>query len=376
MILGTIFSVVLVIMAVTYAWMIHWIYQGWSSIQEVVLNKNTENNFSIIIPARNEATNIKTCILSILDNDLPTEQYEIIVVDDHSTDNTVEIVQSIDHVNVVLVSQKVGLSGKKAAVDLGISHAKYDRILSTDADCIVSNTWMQSHEANQIIASDKFYTGIVLPIIDYSILSRFQWLDFAASMAITANGIKRKAYFLANGANMSYTKSSYYAVGGYADNQHLASGDDVFLVNKIASTNKKSVFFLKSKSAYVETKSEQSWSSFIAQRKRWATKALQNNNAMVAYIQSFVFVFSFSIFCAALLSLMVQGILWIAVILALGIKMMTDYLFLNKLAKYYSRKEVMKSFIACFFIYFLHIFLSAYFALFPSSYSWKQRKTN
>ena len=330
---------------------------------------------SIIIAARNESENIIQCIQSILDNEIPENLYEIIIIDDHSTDDMLTIVQNFQNDNIRIIKQKEGVYGKKAALTLGISLAKFPIIICTDADSSVGKNWIETHTLAYQDHIVKFNTGIVLPEMNETILSKFQWLDFAATMAITANGIYRQSYFLANGANLSYQKHTFDQVKGFENNENLASGDDVFLANKIAAQYPESVSFLKSKNAIVHTKAEPNWSSFFAQRKRWATKSMQSGNSKVIHIQSFVFFFSVVLMVGLILSITAFHQALPAVLLALTLKMLTDYLFIDQLAIYFDNKKVMRSFIPCFFIYFGHIIISGYFALFPSDYSWKERWT-
>lgn len=366
---------IFIFLASYYSYLILQIYIGWIKTPNVDAINSSTLGVSVIIAARNEENYINDCIQSILDNVYPQNLIEILIINDHSTDNTALQVNKFKNDNIRLLNQKDNIYGKKAALNFGVSQAKFPIILSTDADCLVDKKWIQSHVSLYHDQNTKFGTGIVLPQTDDTILSKFQWFDFAATMAITANGIYRKNYFLANGANLSYQKETFAQVKGFEHNDNLASGDDVFLANKIANRYPKSIIFLKSKGAIVHTKSEADWSSFFAQRKRWATKSMQSGNGKVIQIQSFVFVYSLILVIGLLLATTLYHQFWPVVILALTIKMLTDFLFLNQLAKYFDKKEVMKAFIPSFFIYFGHIILSGYFALFPSYYLWKERKT-
>ena len=170
---------------------------------------NVLQGTSVIIAVRNESENIKQCIQSILDNEIKENLYEIIIVDDHSTDDTLAKIQNFHNDNIRFIQQKEGINGKKAALTLGISLAKFPIIICTDADSNVGKNWIETHTLAYHDYTVKFNTGIVLPEMNETILSKFQWLDFAATMAITANGIYRQSYFLANGANLSYQKHTF-----------------------------------------------------------------------------------------------------------------------------------------------------------------------
>ena len=193
-------------------------------------------------------------------------------------------------------------------------------------------------------------------------------------MAITANGIFRKSYFLANGANISFKKAAFNAVNGYEGNEHLASGDDVFLINKIATSAIGKIGFIKSSDGVVTTKSESSWSSLIQQRKRWATKSLKMGDNQISKIQAFIFMYCMIILLFIFVGLFYSGWILTAGLAALLIKMATDYYFLNSLCRFFGKNRVMTSFLPCFFLYFIHIFLSGVYALNPSDFDWKGRE--
>jgi len=370
-----IFCFILISLSVYYVYLIYRIYEGWSKTPEIKLSTNNNIGISIIIAARNEGDSIEQCLQSILINDYPDDRYEVIVINDHSTDDTAVKVTNFNDSKIKLISQKEGIMGKKEAISLGISKAKFSVILCTDADCQVAKNWIKSHSELYQNSNLALSTGIVLPGIGNSILDRFQWIDFAAAMAITANGIFRKNYFLANGANLSYTKSTFEHTDGYEGNKHLSSGDDIFLINKAAEIFPNGITFLKSKDTIVVTKAESDWKTFLNQRKRWATKAMKSGTSEVVKIQSFVFIFSSTILVGLILSVAIFHDIWPFVLLALTIKMVTDYIFIHHLANYFNQKSVMWSFLPSFFMYFGHIIISGYFALFPSAFDWKGRKT-
>jgi cellulose synthase/poly-beta-1,6-N-acetylglucosamine synthase-like glycosyltransferase len=110
---------------------------------------NNSTTLSIIIPARNEEENIENCLQSILQNNYTAHLFEIIVVDDHSEDNTANIVKEYEQQNVKLillkdfVTDKIN-SYKKKAIEVAIAQASGALIITTDADCIVPATWLQT----------------------------------------------------------------------------------------------------------------------------------------------------------------------------------------------------------------------------------------
>ena len=363
------------LISIAYVYLIYQIGIGWNDTQTVKIQAEyvPETGISVIIAVRNEENNIQQCIESILKNNFPIENYEIIVVDDHSTDQTFRLISELHNEKVRVFRLSENSRGKKAAITFGISMASFPHILCTDADCTVSQDWLVTHSM-QLEQNDALInSSIVLPETNDSILTHFQFLDFVATMAITANGIFRKSYFLANGANLSFKKATFYDVSGYEGNKHLASGDDIFLINKIAVSAPEKIGFIKSSESIVITKAEPTWLSFVHQRKRWATKAMKMDHSKIAVIQGFVFLYAGIIGLYLLVGLFYSGVLFTGGLVALFIKMITDYLFLKSLCRYFGQPKVMRSFLPCFFLYFIHIILSGFYALRPSVFEWKGR---
>lgn len=359
--------------AIGYVFLILHIYEGWQQTNDVTIDEHSaiSTSVTIVVPARNESSHIVACIESILACTFSTIDYEILVINDHSTDDTLYKLQQCNHPRLIVIDLPEGIEGKKNAISYAMKRAKGKYILTTDADSEVGRWWVMSSIANMLEAPADIATSLVVPRVGETVLSRFQFLDFVATMCITANGYYEQKYFLANGANMCYTKELFEVVGGYEGNESIASGDDLFLLAKAAKQPHFRLSFLKSKAAIVWTKSEDSWSSLVEQRKRWATKSMKVADTTVIKIQSYVFVFSLVIVFSLLIGLFVSGPIFFAGLTALALKWTMDYLFLSRLCAYYQQESVMKSFFTVSMLYFVHIIYSGCMALFPSDYIWK-----
>jgi cellulose synthase/poly-beta-1,6-N-acetylglucosamine synthase-like glycosyltransferase len=258
--------------------------------------------FSVVIPARNEAANIKACIDSILAQDYPKEQFEIIVIDDFSEDNTAFIVKSIGHdfTNVRLLSLadyfKPGEmnSFKKKAIEKAVSQANGQWIITTDADCITPKKWL--HLYNEYILENKpvFVAAPVMFIKENGILNEFQLLDFLALQGITAAAVGAGQHSMSNGANLAFEKSAFIAVGGYQGVDQIASGDDMFLMHKMKVTLSNRIGYLFHPGAIVLTKAMGNWKDFIMQRIRWSSKARYYDDNSIFWVLLLVYLYNFS----------------------------------------------------------------------------------
>ena len=242
-----------------------------------------QTSFSVIIPARNEETNIDACLLSVLNQKYPSALFEVIVVDDHSIDQTSAIIKQLQKQfsNLKLIKLADELEGeilnsyKKKAIEKAIQLSSNDWIITTDADCLITEQWLSSYAA--IIQEQKpvFVAAPVNFTDDHSIISTFQNIDFISLQGITAASVSAGFHTMCNGANLAYKKETFYEVNGFKGIDSIASGDDMLLMNKIKEKFPNQIAFLFSKDAIVSTHPMPDWKSFFNQRIRWASKADQ-----------------------------------------------------------------------------------------------------
>ena len=105
-----------------------------------------------------------------------------------------------------------------------------------------------------------------------SFLAAFQQLDFLSLQGTTIGSFGNGQAFMCNGANFCYQKAFFQELNGFDGNDNIASGDDVFLLQKAIQKDKNSMCFLKSESVIVQTKIENTWKNLFNQRVRWASK--------------------------------------------------------------------------------------------------------
>ncbi len=366
-----------VCVAFGYVMMISRILTGWERTPEWIIPKrHIPSTFtSIIIAARNEEKTIEKCINSILKSDFPTDLYEIIVVNDASTDNTSTILTQISSSRLRIINSEQNI-GKKGALSLGIEKSKGDLIITTDADCESGHQWLLSIVSYYENSKARLIAAPVQYEIDKSLIQRFQYIDCINNMAVTANGILSNAYFMANGANLVYEKSLFMELGGFQRSEKIASGDDMFMIQEAAKLDPKSIRFLKSKEAIVYTQAEDSLGGLIQQRKRWATKTKFYSDKRIMKIQGYVFFFVMLLLFNLGLSFFGTGLSFFGFLFGLFIKLSIDYMYLAKLQEYFKSKDVLKSFLPASLMFMVYIVIAAWWALFPSRYKWKNRKLN
>ncbi|PDS26983.1 glycosyltransferase [Flavobacterium branchiophilum] len=263
-----------------------------------------KTTFTIIVPFKNEAALLPQLLDSFSKLNYPKNLFEIITINDQSTDHSAETYHHWRMANgliqtTLLNRVKLSKSPKKSAILQAIPIAKYQWIITTDADCIVQPNWLltfdtyiQNHEVSMVAAP-------VLTIPQSTFLSHFQYIDMLSLQGTTIGSFGIGEGFMCNGANFAYTKKWFEALNGFEGNTDLASGDDVFLLQKALQNNPQKVGFLNSKTALVQTKSEKSWHNLIQQRIRWGSKSsryaipFSKELAVVVLLTNFGFVCSF-----------------------------------------------------------------------------------
>lgn len=364
---------IILILFTTYSCLIIYYWQAWVAIPGyIVADKNYQLRISVIIPARNEENNIGHLLEALQKQTYPASLFEVIVVDDHSTDKTAESVRQFALVKLVQLKEDNLNSFKKKAIETGIAAASGELIVATDADCIPPGNWLQTIAS---FKEDKKSVFIAAPVIincNTSVLQMFQAMDFMVLQGITAAVVYKKKMAMCNGANLAYERKAFDEVNGFTGIDHIASGDDMLLMHKIWKKNPGKVHYLKSKEAIVSTQPEKNWRAFFNQRIRWASKARIYEDKrifpvlLLVYVLnlSFLILFATGFFCPAYW-LYLAG-LWIA-------KTVVEFPFFMSLSKFFNKQWANKLF---FFFQPLHIFYTIVSGLFSQfgKYEWKGRK--
>ena len=334
------------------------------------------NYFSIIIPFRNEAQHLNFLLESLKNIEYPKNKFEIIFMDDSSSDNSVNIIEHFRVNNadfqISLLHQTVkSQAPKKEAIEKAIKIAKYEWIITTDADCIIPKLWLKI--LNEFIAFNNC-DMVVAPVIftsDKSLLQDFQQLDFLSLMGATQGGFSLEHPFLCNGANLCYKKTVFFDVNGFVGNKNIASGDDVFLMEKFLQRNIQSVKYLKNFEAIVQTQPQKTVKEFINQRIRWASKTLFFKINTAKIVGLIVLSFNFLLFISLLLFYL-KWISFISIILFWTLKICVDYFLLLMISTFYQTKISFKKYLIFSFIYPFYVIIIGLFS-FRKKYEWKGR---
>lgn len=328
-----------------------------------------KTSFTIIVPFRNEKENLPILLESFSNLNYPKNLFEVILVDDNSEEKFQVSsfrfqVSQIDNI-------RVSKSPKKDAITTAMQYVKTDWVITTDADCIVPENWLLTFD-NYIQQNEvSMLAGAVTYKCENSFLDHFQQLDLTSLQGATIGSFGLSKGFMCNGANFAYTKSLFEKLNGFEGNDKIASGDDVFLLQKAIGKFPEKVHYLKAEEAIVITKPTENWKSLFYQRVRWAAKTSSYNSTFGKFLGLIVFFGNLS-FVIGFFSLFFG--IWsypIFVIFAFS-KVLIDFILLSITNQFLTKARI-KSLLLSSLLYPFFSSTVALYSLF-GSYKWKGRQ--
>lgn len=368
------------ILAISYIGLIHFYLKGWLKTpnQNTAIRETETQGVSLIVAVRNESNNIVACLESVLKQSYPSALFEIIVVNDFSTDDTLQILENYqekirlvnlaDHIDAT----RANYPNKKQAISLAVDLAKFPLVLCGDGDCTYGEYWV----ASMIQYYEKYNKGFVSGPVDYhpakGFWHKFLLMDLVAMIGVTAGSIGQKRPVMASGANMLFEKKLFIQVNGYEGNQHVASGDDIFLMQKIFLKDNKAVGFVKNTKAFAYTYAPDTFGTFVHQRIRWTSKSGQMVDPQVQG----VLILNYMFYLASFLNLFVlPWIDWTFLyfgVLLLGLKMLIDVMFFKNILAFYRKTDLLKWLLPLELLHIVYVSFMGVLAIF-GQYSWKGR---
>jgi glycosyltransferase involved in cell wall biosynthesis len=327
-----------------------------------------KTKFSIIVPFRNEAENLPKLLDSFSKLNYPADLYEVILVDDFSSEEFP--VKSFQFPVSVINNIRVSNSPKKDAISTAIQIVKNDWIITTDADCVVNKNWLSALDNYIQLHKVSMIAGAVTYHCKNSFLHHFQQLDLASLQGATIGSFGLKKGFMCNGANFAYTKSFFQDLNGFEGNDGIASGDDVFLLQKAIDQFPKKVHYLKSENNIVITKPLNDWKSLFHQRVRWASKTGSYQSSFGKALGLVVFGGNIGLLFVVYCLLFSKENFYLLLILLLA-KFIIDFFLIRKTNKFLKNKT--QFFLTSSLLYPFFSVSVALYSLF-GKYEWKGRR--
>jgi cellulose synthase/poly-beta-1,6-N-acetylglucosamine synthase-like glycosyltransferase len=301
-----------------------------------------------------------------------------VVVDDGSTDDTAARTKAFQDRGVRLISTAdddkadgTRREGKKKALGAGIASTDGPLIVTTDADCTHPPRWVATlagymeHSGSVMAAAPVRYTK------ERSLLDVFQSLDFMTMQGITAVSVSSSLHAMANGANLAFLRDTYDKVKGYEGIDRIASGDDMLLMEKMWESFPGRVGYFLSRDAVVETDPPHTLKGFLAQRVRWASKAVFYRGWRIRLILLLVYLFNLAML-GYMIHCFFQPQEWVGALSIVLAKSMAELAFLWPVAGFFEKRRLLAWFLPLQPLHILYIVVSGLFGQI-GSYTWKGR---
>ncbi len=274
---------------------------------------NNEKPFvSVIIAAKNEAKNLNSFLPKVLEQNY--KEFEVIVVNDSSSDNTAEICNKLDKQfnNLKIIHLKKS-DGKKNALTKGILASKGEYLLFTDADCFpASKNWITGM-MSQLFDKKSIVLGYGAYIDKQTLLSKFIKFDSFLIAIQYFYAAKNGRAYMGVGRNIAYDKSVWEKVNGFQQHIKIASGDDDLFVASVA--NKNNVAICVNKDAFTYSISANTIKEFLQQKTRHISTSTKYST--FAKMFSSIEIISRSMFYCSILCLLFSKYMLLVIIFAL-----------------------------------------------------------
>jgi cellulose synthase/poly-beta-1,6-N-acetylglucosamine synthase-like glycosyltransferase len=373
--------IILFIPGIVYGFLMMRYGAGWTKLLPFtpVVPVSGQTKVTVIIPARDEEENLPALLQALKDQHYPTHLFEVIVIDDFSTDNTARTVTDFPASNIRLLQLSQHLSAeqrlnsyKKKAIEIAVGQATGEIIMTTDADCVMGPLWICTVVQYYETYKPKFIAAPVSFYKEGNFFKKLQSLDFMTMQGITGALASLKDGTMCNGANLAYQRAAFYEAGGFAGIDDIASGDDMLLMFKIYKLYPDGVLYLKNEDAIVRTLPVDTFNAFMNQRIRWSSKADKYDDKRLTYVLALVYFWNVVFIFMGITALVVPG-WWPWLMIFLLYKITVEYYFLIPVARFFRKTDLLFWFIPGQLFHIPYIVVAGWLGKF-GSYQWKGRK--
>lgn len=364
-----------IILLLHYLYFLFKIYSGLKKLKPEHFHEIPDEFISVLIPFRNEEKNIIKTLKSIESQDYPEERFEVIFIDDHSDDNSKELLKkniSRSNIKVISVPDDYSVKAhKKRAIRYGIENSKGQIIVTTDADCIHNKQWLKTL-LSFFDDQTGFVSGPVKFVESKNLFGRLQELEFAGLVITGAGLIGSNSPTICNAANIAYRKKVFDEVGGFSLQMNLSSGDDELLMQKIFKDTNHKIKFALDKKAVVETEANENLKQFYQQRKRWASKGLFYKNKSLVLRLILIYLFYLSLLIQPILGFTLDSKFFISFFISFSAKILLEFLIIKKGTELLFHKRILNIFLLAEILHIPYIIIAGLSGAL-GNYKWKNR---
>lgn len=359
-----------------YIFIIFRLHLSWDSLSYTAENRIAHSNISILIAIRNEEKNIHELLDSIALQNYNKGDFETIIIDDQSEDQTAMIVQEFQNQHPELAIKLYALAGdkkgKKEALKMAYGLAKYDIIACTDGDCLLPKNWLSLLSKSFENPNKMLISGGVYLTNERSFLDYFQSLELLSLVGSGAAAIGMGRPIMCNGANMAFRKILLDKVKRQKLHSNLASGDDVFLLMECKRVfGSESIGFIKDKEHWVQTSAVSNMTNYLNQRIRWVSKSASYSDYFQIFL-SFLILFQNTIIVGLIILSIINSNVLPSLLMLFILKTITDFFFLRNITSHLSKTRILSRYPLISLTYPFFIIITA-IAGQVSSFQWKGR---
>ncbi len=288
---------------------------------------------SIIISFRDEAKKLPQLMDSLREIDF-SFPVEFLFVNDHSEDESVSIVESVDWVKIISSDQE----GKKFAIQKGVENAVYSWFLTLDADVGITPALVSTLETMDV-CEGKIFLFSLSPIRKRGFVAAFFDLEFIALQAIGIALAQKGNPVLSNGACLLFEKDAFAEVDKRRQDYHIPSGDDIFGMFAIAEQFGRETVKVASVEPVVTVSFPEKFSALFNQRARWISKTLDVPDVkykILAILMGIIHLTPLGVLIALFL-----GLSWANALSILFIKWVGEWIFFWIVSKNYQRRDLL-----------------------------------
>ena len=348
------------ILILPYFFLLLKIYRGLLKVKTFNVSTHPVTSVSVVIACRNEQENLPLLLKYIADQDYPKELFEVIIVNDNSTDRTFEIASGFKaSVNIVAINNNG--TGKKRAISTGINSSSGHLIITTDADCRMGKRWIrtiaayyENHRPDMIICPVQIEPG-------KGFFGKFQELEFLSLQGITSGSVLSGDGTMCNGANLSFTREAYL---NNAENLHfeIASGDDIFFLHSLKKKRQFKILWIESADTVITAASSPTVELFLKQRRRWISKVRAYNDGATIFLGIVTFV-TIMLQISFLVASFINPAFIMVFLTIFLLKSIPDFLILRNTSGRYGKRELMNWFLPAQIIYPFYVLCVVFYSL-------------
>ncbi len=327
-----------------------------------------QTDIAVIIPCRNEEENITHILESIAVQNYPSGSFEVIVVDDNSTDATFEVASDFTGIERYRVLRNKG-TGKKQAILAGVEASSAELIITTDADCRPLPSWLSSFSTIYEAEKPSMIIGPVKLDCGKGLFNIFQQAEWLGLQGITAGLAQAGKAVLCNGANLGIKRELFLKYYGQIY-EKIPSGDDVFLLHAVKSHLNNKIVWLSASDGMVVTPAAGSLYKLLRQRARWISKAGAYRDILTILLSVTVFTTVFALGFLTVASLFDLRFLPMFLVCFI-LKNVADIPLIHKMGRFYGQKPFTGLIIPLQLLYPFYG-VGILFFLLPGQQGWKK----